>query len=235
MSRWLVCRGRPLVLALVMLLLCCSCSASTSTSSGGAQANRSLRRASCFDGLEALGDSPTRATRDSRQQSACGRVARLCRWSIAFSQFRTHTNPGTFVTRPPGSCPAGPLAEILQLAVRIRRSGPHGRGLCDLFEGPRHTDLQNQAMQFHQSCGEMALGTNGITQIQLAQPVSYVILFSSRPGPPHWAAYLGFASPKLKSVARYHLRPPGVPAPVNTALVKRPNGGWAIFQLRYEP
>ena len=27
MSRWLVCRGRPLVVALVMLLLCCGCSA----------------------------------------------------------------------------------------------------------------------------------------------------------------------------------------------------------------
>src|ERR1700758_2397000 len=45
----------------------------------------------CVYGLEALGDSGANARKESQDHSACVRVAHLCRWSISFSQFRTHT------------------------------------------------------------------------------------------------------------------------------------------------
>lgn len=95
--------------------------------------------------------------------------------------------------------------------------------------------MEATAMHYHETCGEAALRTAGVSQPQLSQPLSYIILFSSRPGPPHWSAYLGFASPKLKSLAPHQPPPPGVPPAVNTAIAKQPNASWAIFQLRYEP
>jgi hypothetical protein len=83
------------------------------------------------------------------------------------------------------------------------------------------------------SCDEIALG--GVSYRQISQPVSYIILFSLRPGPPHWFGYLGFANPKLKSLAPHELPPPGVPSPLNTAITRQPDGAWRIFQLYYEP
>lgn len=124
---------------------------------------------------------------------------------------------------------------MLQLAARIRLSGPHGVGLCKLLTDQQRANAERIARLHHVSCDEGAAQASLVSYRQLSQPVSYVILFSSEPGPPHWFGYLGFANPVFKTLAPHQPLPPGIPAPVNAAVTKRPDGTWGIVQIPYEP
>ncbi len=187
----------------------------------------------CQYGLEASGGSVALAREQSHNAAACDRVSQLCRWSIAFSQFRTHTTPGTYENRPPGSCPRSELDPVLRLAAQIHLAALHGAGICQLLEPALQPGVENAARQRHSSCDRATL--DGVSYRQLSQPLSYVILFSLRPGSPHWFGYLGFASPELKTLAPHEPPPPGVPTPLNTAIRRQPDGTWRIFQLYYAP
>lgn len=224
------------LLAFCVLVVCSGCAASAGGSSTHASsASGTSAQSACLYGLEAMGDSVATARTDSHDRPACSGIARLCRWSIAFSQFRTHTNPGTFADEAPGSCPGRELDAVLQLAARIRLSGPHGVGLCSLFTNQERANAQRVATASHASCGEGALQAGLFSYRQISQPVAGIILFSSRPGPPHWFGYLGFANPVYKTLAPHQSPPPGTPVPVNAAITKRPDGSWAIVQIPYDP
>jgi hypothetical protein len=56
-----------------------------------------------------------------------------------------------------------------------------------------------------------------------------VLLDSSRPGPPHWAAFLVFEP----SGAQRHPRDPRY-VPLTIAVAKLASGRWAIAQIAYE-
>lgn len=218
------------LLAFCVWLGCSGC-ATTSGSTQARGASSTSAQSACRYGLEALGDSVATARADSRDRSACSAIPRLCRWSIAFSQYQTHTDPGTFTDKPPGSCPSQELAAVLKLAARVHRSGRRGVGLCSLFVArEQHAGAAGQV-----SCSQEALHAGSPIYRQISQPVSGIILFSSRPGPPHWFGYLGFANPLYKTLAPHQPAPSGTPAPVTAAITKRPDGSWAIVQIPYEP
>lgn len=218
------------VLAALPLTAC----GGSDSSSRAAPLNTSSTSAACLYGLEALGKSPMQARAQVHQRSVCARVSHVCRRSIAFSRFRTHTNPGTYTDQPPGSCPPQELDAVLRLAASIRLSGPRGSGLCNLLVPLQRANAQRVARLDHVTCGQGAVRAGGVSYKQLSQPLSYVILFSSQPGPPHWFAYLESASPKLKTLRPHQPLPSGVPAPVNTAIVKQ-GGNWMIYQFGYQP
>jgi hypothetical protein len=228
-GRWACC------LSVVCLSAACSgCATSTGATMRASSAAGASTRSACLYGLEATGDSAATARTDSQDRSACSGIPGLCRWSIAFSQFRTHTDPGTFADHPPGSCPGRELDSILRLAAQIRLSGLHGVGLCSLLIDKERAIAQRVTAAGDVSCGER-VAVGGISDRQISQPVSGIVLFSSRPGPPHWSGYLGFANPVYKTLAPHRSPPPGTPVPVNALITKRPDGGWAIVQIPYEP
>jgi hypothetical protein len=229
-GRWTCC-----LLAFCVSVVCSGCAAAASGSSHASSASGASAQSACLYGLEATGDSVATARAGSHSRAACSGIARLCRWSIAFSQFRTHTDPGTFADEAPGSCPSRERDAVLQLAARIRLSGTHGAGLCSLLINQELANAQRVATASHVSCGEGALQTGLVSYRQLSQPVAGIILFSSRPGPPHWFGYLGFANPVYKTLAPHQSPPPGTPVPVDAAITKRPDGSWAIVQIPYEP
>lgn len=234
MAGWLARGGNWLwaLLAVGAMAVCSACGPSAASQAPTADSAPMSAQTACVYGLEASGDSPALAREQSHSRVACARVPKLCRWSIAFSQFRTHTTPGTFENRPPGSCPRSELDPVLRLAADIRLAALRGAGLCQLLLPTQQARTRSEATQNHTSCDRTALG--GVSYRQLSQPVSYIILSSSRPGSPHWAGYLGFASPKLKTVAAHEPPPPGVPGPLNSAISRQPDGTWRIFQLYYE-
>jgi hypothetical protein len=228
-GRWACC-----LLAFCLLVVCSGCAASTSGTTRASSASGASAQSACLFGLEAMGDSVATARTASHDRSACSRIPKLCRWLIAFSQFRTHTDPGTFADKPPGSCPGRELDAVLQLAARIRLSGLRGVGLCNLLIDRERASAQRVSAAGDVSCGEhVAVG--GVSYRQISQPVSGIILFSSRPGPPHWFGYLGFANPVYKTLAPHQPPPPGTPISVNAEITMRPDGSWAIVQIPYEP
>jgi hypothetical protein len=181
--------GRPFVrrgdclwalLAFGTLLVCSGCGASAGSQPHLADAARTTRQAACLYGLEASGDSVALAREQSHSRAACARIPQLCRWIIGFSQFRTHTAPGTFVDRPPGSCPHSELESVLRLAAGIRLSGLRGTGLCQFLPPDVRARTQNLASVKGVSCEEIALG--GVSYRQLSQPLSYIILSPFDPG-----------------------------------------------------
>jgi hypothetical protein len=228
-------RSACCLIAFCVLVLCSGCAPSTSDGTHAPSGSGASAQNACLYGLEAVGDSVARARMDYHDRSACSGLPRLCRWSIAFSQFRTHTDPATFADEPPGSCPSRELDAVLQLAARIRLSGPDGVGLCNLFTDGERANAQRVAATGHVSCGEGALRAGLFSYLQISQPASGIILFSSRPGPPHWFGYLSFANPVYKTLAPHQPRPAGIPVPVNAEITKRPDGSWAIVQIPYAP
>jgi hypothetical protein len=73
-------------------------------------------------------------------------AAKICRWSIANSLYRTHTTPGSYVTRPPGSCPHAELAAALALADGLKAGGSRGAGICQLLAPDALSNARRVAM-----------------------------------------------------------------------------------------
>ena len=208
-GRW-ACR----LLAFCVLVGCSGCAASTGGSTPAPSASGASSQSACLYGLEAMGDSVATARSDSHNRSACSGIPRLCRWSIAFSQFRTHTDPGTFANEPPGSVSQPRAWRRAPACGSYPSLGPHGVGLCSLFINQARAYAQRVAAANHVgACGEGALRAGLVPYRQISQPVSGIILFSSRPGPPQWSGYLGFANPVYKALAPHQPPPPGTPAP----------------------
>jgi hypothetical protein len=141
--------------------------------------------------------------------------------------------PGSFVDRPPGSCPASELPAVLQLAATIRLAGPQGTGICAVLAAPALYNARRDAADSHWSCGRAAIApaANGYVTAaeRISQPLAGVLLDSSKPGAPRWYGFLSFMNP----VARAHPRDPRY-EPLTVAIVKRPDGRWVISQIGYE-
>jgi hypothetical protein len=226
----------------VVLVICAGCASSadtvsqTTTQSPSQLAHSGVAHTpkdTCVAGLEALGDSVSQALRQSGRPQACARVEAVCRWTIGNSAYRTHTTPGSYVDRPPGSCPSAELDAVLQLAAKIRLAGPRGIGICKLLGAQSRANMQAQASVGHVGCGQLAIAPaaayNLSAATRISQPVSQVLLNSESPGPPNWFGYLEFTSPKALSNPRNP-----VYAPLIVQIIKLSHGTWAVNQIGYQ-
>jgi hypothetical protein len=136
--------------------------------------------------------------------------------------------PGSFVNRPPGSCPTNELDPVIQLAATIRLAGPDGDGICALMTQQLRYNTQRTARSSHSTCGRAAIASAG-GSTRTSQPLAGVLLNSSSPGPPQWYGFLQFTNPLLRSN-------PGDPRyePLTIAIVKQPDGRWEISVIGYQ-
>jgi len=214
------------LLSAMTLLGCAAC--------GSSSAPSSPRSASaCAAGLEAIGDSPVRARQEAGNAARCAGVKRICIWTIANSQDQTHTTPGSYVRRPPGSCPSGELNSILALAARFRLAGPRGDGVCNVLTAEPLYNAKRDARLEHITCGQAAIqpAKNAYVSAaeRISQPLTGILLNSFSPGPPHWFGYLQFTNPKQRGDSRDPRY-----APLVVQIIRRPKGNWAINQIGYE-
>jgi hypothetical protein len=159
-------------------------------------------------------------------------AAKICRWSIANSLYRTHTTPGSYVTRPPGSCPHAELAAALALADGLKAGGSRGAGICQLLAPDALSNARRVAMNTHVACGQAALEPAAAGPVPVGRRVSHLaglLLTSYNPGPPRWFGFLEFAP----LGAERHPRDPRY-APLVVAITRLPSGRWAIAQIGYE-
>jgi hypothetical protein len=188
--------------------------------------------ASCTQSSPGRGSGSSTARSTPAFSARVAAAAKFCRWTISNSQYRTHTTPGSYVTRPAGSCPHAELARAVALADGLSAGGSSGTGVCGLLAPDTLYNAKRVAAQSHIRCGQGAIEPARAGSVPIAQRFSHlaaVLLTSSSPGPAHWSGLLVFAPPG----AQRHLRDPRY-ASFFVAIAKLPSGRWAIAQIGYE-
>jgi hypothetical protein len=188
--------------------------------------------AGCAEAPSDRGSGPSAAGSATHVSREVAAVEKICRWSIDNSLYRTHTTPGSYVTRPPGSCPHLELAAAVALADGLKSGGAQGTGVCKLLVSDALRNAQRVAADTHVSCGKAAIEPGQTGSVPAARRFSHlaaVLLGSSSPGPPHWYGFLEFAPAGWES----HPRDPRYTS-VIVAITKVTTGRWAIAQIGYE-
>ncbi len=191
-----------------------------------------LACAGCAQSSAAGNSGTPAASTTSHVSPAVTAAQKICRWTIADSTYRTHTTPGSYTARPPGSCPSAELAAAVRLADGLRSGGARGTGVCQLLASEPLYNAQRVANQTHVSCGQAAIEPARSDTIPAAQRFSHlsgVLLNSSSPGPPRWFGFLAFAPPNAQS----HPHDPRYSSLI-VAIIKLSSGRWAINQIGYQ-
>jgi hypothetical protein len=219
---------RALLLGMIVASLACSgCGSPQSLGllPGGASAT-----GTCRLGLQALGETPPRAARDSASASRCTDIARHCQWTIANARSpdRSHSTPGSYTRKPPGSCPTDQLLPVLALALRLQHPyAPHS-DICSVLAQSAHVSPEFESKYFPGNCTAAAIyqaaDGNVSAARRLEQRLRGVELVSFAPGPPHWFGYI--------TLGLSDARAPALP-PINIQIIRSDSRGWLISQIGY--
>jgi hypothetical protein len=208
------------IIGAAVAVACVGCGHSASSGQGGRTSSR----------VTNSGSARGRATGEATRPDAGTGASQICRTITLRSGAHTYTTPGSFTEGRPGSCARADLLAVVELATRLRQAGRSGGNVCDLLGPDYRRNAERWAIQGHLTCSEAVIkyaGNATNARVQLAQPLSQILLVSYTTTPSSVSAFVTFAS-RVKSAGRSAGRPLTVRAS------KDPSGKWVIDQIGYE-